>query len=169
MPTVPLKKENLTKAHLAFIESLADPDDFRTIGEKAEAVGYNAEYGRQLSHDPKIAEMAVARCREMVRGKLPQVHRYIVRDATNGKAEAIDRHRAAKIVFQATGEIQPGGVTINDNRSLNIAFPERLAGLFGARRETLREVGIVEARTGETDAGGSKKGNGHGNGDSTGD
>jgi len=149
-----------------FVELLADPDDFRDIREKAREAGYSDGYGYQLARDPTFAEWVVRRCRQLVRAKLPQIYQGLARDAMGGNLEPIDRHRAAKIVMQATGEIQSNGVTINDNRAVNIVFPERLAVLFAERRELLREVGIIEAGTGEEapEGGASHRGNGNGNG-----
>jgi len=169
MPNRPLKSDKPSPQQRAFIELLADPDDFRPVAEKARECGYVKDYAYQLKKDPSFAEWTLVRCRELVRGKLPDIHRLMVRDATSDGAEPIDRHRAAKIVMQVTGEIAPASLTLNDNRTVNIGFPERIAALFAERREMLREVGIVEESPSEAAGGGGKKGNGNGNGNSAGE
>jgi hypothetical protein len=125
------------------LELVADPDDFRPVGEKAEEVGYNAEYGRQLTRDYRFSEWTRQRTREMVAGKLHQVYRMLVRDAVAEDGEAMDRHRAAKIVLQATGDLSPTQVNVDVGVAV-LQLPERLAKHLDARRSMLREVSVQE-------------------------
>jgi hypothetical protein len=172
MPTLAVQKHKPNPQQLAFIELLADPGDFRSISEKAVEVGYEASYGRHLAADPTFSEWVLERAREMVRSRKPAIYRELVQDATtHTDGDSITRHRAARLIFQATGEIKPATphVTINDNRQVVlVGFSDKLSALFSERRAQLQEVGVVEARADQEDGARSKKpkrkgtnGNGH--------
>jgi len=155
----PLKLVAPNAKQRAFIELVADPDDFRPIGEKAREIGYSDQYGRILCRDPVFSQWVLARARERVRGKLTDIYRGLVQDATTAGLEPTDRHRAARIVMQATGEIEGARVTLNDNRNATIIvgqFPDCIRQALSERVNQLQEVGVIDA---------PRAGNGNGSGD----
>ena len=122
------------------MDMLADVDDTRSIKGKAAAAGLSTRHAYRLTADVDFGVALVLRRRESVNRHLGGVYRRLVEDAKNDKLPAVDRHRAAKLLLEANGELNAPGVTVNDNRSgMVLSLPERLQSHLADRRRMLGE------------------------------
>lgn len=144
-----------------FVRILSTPP-FPTVGQAGAMAGYSEWHGYQLHAMPYIQE-AITEQLSLRRAEHEQKTLALIESLyVRGRAGDV---KSAELFLEALGVIgRAAQVTVNDNRSLTVAFPERLAGLFAERRERLREVGIVDARPNEPPTNGGGNGNGNGNG-----
>lgn len=112
-------ERSLNARQRAFVQAVSNPVDARSIGQKAEAAGFNALYGYRLARIPHVAAAIEQETRahvQLLRARAGRVLAKLADSAEQGNT------RAAELFLTACGLIPGRGTTINNQVTASAEF-----------------------------------------------